>query len=151
MSEFSDKLNDLIVETFKSILKVEEQSLRMSSTGNLSISEMHLIEAVDKDKDKESGSTISEIANRLDITLSSVTIAINKLVKKEYVEKIKCKDDGRVVYVKLTKKGRKVNAAHRYFHLQMTRNLSDDFSEDEKKILLRGIDKMNGFFKNKLR
>lgn len=47
----------------------------------MSISELHLVEAVGKCGGE--GRTISGIAKELDITLPSVTVAINKLMKKD--------------------------------------------------------------------
>ena len=83
MDDFASKMNELLVDTFHSILKVEENMLSQFQS-NLSISEMHLIEAIGKNK--ETGRTISDIANELSITSASVT-AINKLVKKGHVER----------------------------------------------------------------
>jgi len=148
MDEFSIKLNDILVETFRSILKVEEQMLKQSSKIDLSISEMHLIEAVGKNGNQ--GRTISDIAEDLSITLPSVTIAINKLVKRGYVQKVKCKNDGRVVFVSLTPLGSKMDAVHRYFHKSMVRNVAKDLTEEEKSAMLKGIDKLNTFFNKKL-
>ena len=108
MDAFSRELNDLLTDAFWSVLKIEEQAANMLAHGDLSISELHLLEAVSKDETQ--GRSISALAADLKITLSSVTIAVNKLVKKGYVEKIRSEVDGRQVFVKLTKMGRKVNA-----------------------------------------
>ena len=148
MSEFADKLNDMIVETFRTVLKAEEQALKSSGNTNLSISEIHLIEAVGKNK--EDGFTISEIAEKLDITLSSVTIAINKLANKGYVSKIKSESDGRMVHVMLTRAGTRINRAHAFFHRRLATQLSDGFSEEEKRVLLEGIKRINDFFSGSL-
>ena len=148
MNSFSKQLNDILVDTFWSILKVEEQTLKRSGRIDLSISEMHLIEAVGKNNNL--GKTISTLAEDLGITLPSVTIAINKLVKKEYVKKIKAEDDGRVVFVTLTKLGLKMDAVHRYFHQNMVRNVEKDLSDEEKDLTIRAIEKLNEFFKRKL-
>lgn len=78
--KLDNSLNQVLVETFRTILKVEEQMLRADGKLNLSISEIHLLEAVAKAGD--GGATISEIAAALDIKLSTVTIAVNKLEKK---------------------------------------------------------------------
>ena len=147
MDKFANELNELLVETFQSVLKVEEQMLKSASNINLTISELHLLESVGKSDEK--GKTISDIAEDLDITLPSVTIAINKLVKKGYVEKVRCENDGRVVYVTLTKLGHKVDSAHQYFHRQMVRQVTKELSEDEKLVMLKGITALNGFFKKK--
>src|SRR5665648_137348 len=105
MDNFAKELNDLLVETFWTILKVEEQMLQSGSGGDLSLSELHVIGSVGKSG--KAGRTISEIALDLDVALPSVTVQINKLQKKGYVEKHKNETDGRVVYAKLTKQGQK--------------------------------------------
>lgn len=148
MDEFSTHLNDLFVDTFRSILKVEEEMLKGYESINLTISEMHLIESVGKCR--QQGRTISSIAEDIGITLPSVTVAINKLQRKGYVEKVRGEADNRTVFVKLTRTGRRVDAAHRYFHENMVRNVASEMTEEEKQALVKGIVKLNSFFKGKL-
>lgn len=147
MDELSAHLNDLLVDTFRYILKVEEETLKGSSGLDLSISEMHLLEAVGKGK--EAGRTIGGIAEDLSITLPSVTVAINKLQRKGYVEKARGEEDSRTVFVRLTKTGKKADAAHRYFHENMVRSVVSEMNDEEKGALLKGIVKLNAFFRRK--
>ena len=147
MDEFAEKLNHLLVDTFRHILKVEEELIQSSGI-NLTINEFHLIESIASSKDKLM--SISEIAEDLGVTLPSVTIAINKLLKKGYVEKQKCEKDGRVVFVKLTRLGTKTNAAHQYFHQSMVRNIVKDLTMEEKDAMMKGISKLDSFFKQRL-
>lgn len=148
MDAFSQELNELLNEAFWSVLKLEEEAAKLATQGNLSISELHLLEAAAKDE--EHGRRISELAADLKITLASVTIAVNKLVKKGYVEKIRSEQDARQVFVKLTKMGRKVNAGHAYFHENMIRTMSQDMDSEDKEILVRAMKNLNQFFKRKL-
>ena len=106
MKPFEEQLNEVIVDTYRSILRVEENILKRSDQTDLSISEIHMLEAVGKGKDRRR--TISELAEVLNITLPSVTVAINKLMKKGYVEKVRGEEDGRIVYVSLTRQGRRI-------------------------------------------
>lgn len=149
MDEFSSRLNHLLVDTFRSILKVEEQMLQKHLTLNLSISEMHLIESVGKGGDE--GLTISSIAEDLSVSLPSVTVAINKLQAKGYVEKTRDKADSRRACVKLTRNGRRVDGVHRHFHELMIKGLAEDLSEAERRALTEGMVKLNAFFKDALR
>ena len=119
-----------------------------SSKIDLSISEMHMIEAVGKGDSR--GRTISNLAEDLDITLPSVTVGINKLVKKGHVTKVKYESDGREVYVLLTRSGRRIDSAHRYFHENMVRKVSDGLTESEKQAMMSGIIKLNAFFRQRL-
>ena len=45
MDEFAEKLNHLLVDTFRHILKVEEELIQSSGI-NLTINEFHLIESI---------------------------------------------------------------------------------------------------------
>lgn len=147
MDTFSFKLNDLLVDTFNEILHYEEDLIKSSENIDLSIGEMHLIEAIAKgDND---GKTISDLAQVQNVTLPSMTIAINKLVKKAYVIKEKSSYDGRVVYVRLTKKGLRIDRIHQYFHRRMVDEVSKEMSDYEKEVLIQGIEKLNNFFKKK--
>lgn len=148
MDLFSSQLNKVLVDTFNSILKVEEEILKHSDTLNLSINETHLIESVGKNNNP--GKTISDIAQDLGITLPSVTIAINKLLKKGYVKKEKSDTDGRVVYVRLTENGLRVDKIHQYFHMKMVNEISNEMTEEEKKVLIQGMNKLNRFFQKKI-
>lgn len=144
MNEFEKRLNEMLVNTFRSVLKVEEKALYSSSRAKLSISELHLLEVVANPRDKEL--TISTISRRMGITLPSATVAINKLMKKGYLVKEKCSRDGRVIYVKLTALGQKMNRVNAYFHSRMIREVSKELDASEKSVLLKSLEKLNSYF-----
>ena len=139
----------VIVDPYRSILRVEENILKRSDQTDLSISEIHMLEAVGKGKDRRR--TISELAEVLNITLPSVTVAINKLMKKGYVEKVRGEEDGRIVYVSLTRQGRRIDSAHRYFHESMVRSIIRDMTESEMQALYKGVMKLDAFLKEQLK
>ena len=103
LDAFSEALNNLLVDTYRSVLKVEEQMIKTMQGVDLNINELHMLESIGKSK--EEGLTISNIAHIMDITLPSVTVAINKLEKKGYIQKRRSNEDGRIVHVVLTKAG----------------------------------------------
>ena len=149
MKPFEEQLNEVIVDTYRSILRVEENILKRSDQTDLSISEIHMLEAVGKGKDRRR--TISELAEVLNITLPSVTVAINKLMKKGYVEKVRGEEDGRIVYVSLTRQGRRIDSAHRYFHESMVRSIIRDMTESEMQALYKGVMTLDTFLKEQLK
>lgn len=148
MNSLESQLNDLLVRAYRSIEIIEEVYLQSMQNLNLTISEIHLLEAVGPRVKDSCGKTVSEISDGLGISTPSGTLAINKLVKKGFLTKEKSETDGRVVYVNLTNMGKKAEHAHRYFHRSMVRNITQDMQEDEKQVLLRGICKMNRFFED---
>ena len=188
MNDFETMLNNLLADTFKNVLKVEERVMKYHSKIQLSVSEVHLLEAVGKSttaaqdaalpekvlgkldrsylsffggtalpqtpqleqaEPERMKKTITNIASELNITMASVTVAVNKLVTKGFLEKEKSSVDGRITYISLTKAGEKVVKVHDYFHKQMVNSISDDLSNHEKLVLVKSIEKLNEFFKRK--
>lgn len=149
MDAFSNALNELLVDTYRSIIKFEEEMLARNSDFDLSIGEMHMIEYIARNREK--GKTISDIAEHLQLSRPSVTVAINKLVGKGFVEKARCSDDARVVYVKVTRLGGRADVMHRYFHRQMIREITGQLTRDDKDALLDVVQRLNNFFRHKVK
>ena len=97
MNKIYNTLNDFMVDVFYKIVDLEEKICSQGDLEDLSITEIHTIEAIGIDTLKK----MSQIASVLYITVGTLTTAINKLVKKGYVERIKIKEDRRVVQVKI--------------------------------------------------
>lgn len=148
MDEFSRELNQLLVCTYRDVGKLEEGMLHSVSGMEVSIGELHLMEAIGETKDR--GLLICELAQRVELTPPTVTVAINKLALKGYVLKTKSTQDKRSVIVTLTRLGKKVNAAHRYFHEQMVRNIEKLLTPAEREGMLRGMQTLNCFFHDAL-
>lgn len=148
MDEFSRELNQLLVCTYRNVGKLEEGMLHSVSGLDVSIGELHLMEAIGESKDK--GVLICELAQRMELTPPTVTVAVNKLALKGYVLKTKSLLDKRSVIVTLTRMGKKVNAAHRYFHEQMVRNIEKLLEPAEREGMLHGMQMLNQFFQNAL-
>lgn len=146
MDAFAAALNDLLVNTFNSILRLEEESLNRLSEGKLSINEMHFLEAIARGGDQ--GRSITDIARELSITLPSVTAAVNKLAKKGYALKARDESDKRIVNVRLSREGQRAEAAHRFFHRQMVHSVSQGLEEGQRDALLAGLHNLHAFFRS---
>lgn len=142
---FSSALNNILTEIYRDLKALEERTLKKMV--KLTRGEIYLLEAVDKGKDN--GMSISEIANELNITCPSVSVAINKLEKKGYVKKRGYEKDGRSIRVYFTKEGAKINAYHKYYRRRMVRKISDDLTDEEKQFLLKTINKLKSFLDKK--
>lgn len=51
MKPFEEELNRVIVDTYRSILRVEETILKQTDRVDLTIGELHMLESVGKGKD----------------------------------------------------------------------------------------------------
>lgn len=146
-SNLEETLNQLLIKVYRSVNKLEESMIRSSANLNLSISEMHMLESIaliGGGKDG-SGATIGDIADYHEITMPSVTSAVNKLQKKGYVTKTKCASDARVVRVTLTREGVKAEHAHQYFHRSMIRAVTKELTPHEEEVLVKGVSKLDSF------
>ncbi|MEG0856048.1 MAG: MarR family transcriptional regulator [Terrisporobacter sp.] len=138
-------LNKLLVQLFNDILHIEEKALKDTGFSNLSITEIHTIEAIGT----EGNRTMGEIAHDLRITVGTLTTAINRLIKKGYAERKRIEEDRRVVLVNLTEKGREVFDTHSVFHKEMIDGILENFQGEDLKILTKTLSKASRFFEKK--
>ena len=136
-----ETVNDYLVSVFNDILTIEESELKKSQFNDLSITEMNTIEAIGMYKKK----TSSEVAKELSITVGTLTVAINNLVKKGYVERLRSEDDRRVVKLGLTKKGKLLFRVHQHFHREMVKNILKGMEQEEEQALLRALKNLHDF------
>ncbi|MGL5416554.1 MAG: MarR family winged helix-turn-helix transcriptional regulator [Clostridium sp.] len=136
-------LNELLVQIFNDILQIEEQALKQGVLNDLSVTEIHTLEAIGLYTER----TMSEVAQDLKITVGTLTTAINKLIKKEYVERKRIEEDRRVVLIKLTKRGKLAYRLHEKFHNDMINATIKGLSEDEEDTLISSLERLNDFFK----
>lgn len=148
MTALEQELNELLVHAYNSIEVLEEHMLVASAKLHLSINEIHLLQAVE---DSRGDCTIGGLSQTLGVRPPSVTAAVNKLAAKGYVEKCRSPQDGRVVYVLLTKLGRKATRAHRYFHTRMVRAITHSLTGEEQKAMFKGVRKLNGFLDQEIK
>ena len=149
MDSFAARLNELLDYTYLNIIPLEQQSVRSCTRLDLSTSEFHLIQVVGR-AGKE-GITVSEIADTIHVTRSSVSVAVNKLARKGFVTKSRCSNDGRSIRVQLTRQGRLADASHRYYHRQLFTRLTTEFTQEEKAALIKGVEKLNQIFLDTIR
>lgn len=91
---------------------IEERTMDTKLINDLTIGELHVIEAVDKLNNKP----MSLIAKYLKVTVGSLTISINRLVQKGYLLRTRHEMDHRIILVSITPKGKKVLKVHDAFH-----------------------------------
>ena len=86
-------LNELLVNLFNDIMEIEGKCLISGDFADITNNDMHIIEAIGIDEPQKS----SVVAERMSITKGTLTKAIDGLVSKGYVERIKGEADKRVI------------------------------------------------------
>lgn len=135
-------LNELLVDMFNHILVLEERNL-VARGVPLSMSEVHTLENIYKSETK----TMSDVARRALITQGTLTVAINRLVKKGYVARYKDEDDKRIVRLSLTQRALDVLQVHDAFHQEMIDTFINDLKVDEDINLIHSLEKIMAYFK----
>ena len=136
-------LNDVLVNLFRDIMELEEQAIITQEYQDITNNDMHVIEAIGVGEPKN----MSTIAKLLSVTVVTLTIAMNSLVKKGYVIRERGKEDRRVVYISLSEKGLRAYRHHEEFHRQMIEAVLENLTEDETESLVKALAKLERWFR----
>ena len=138
-----DVFHDILVNLFQEIMDIEEKALITAEFKNISVNDMHIIEAVGLGD----GNNMSTIAKKLGITVGSLTTSMNSLVNKKYAVRHRSEEDRRIVNIKLTEKGEKAYHHHANFHKKMVEAVVETLDEEEIPVLTKALDNLYQFFK----
>ncbi|WP_308782870.1 MarR family transcriptional regulator [uncultured Blautia sp.] len=139
-----ETVNDILVNLFNEIMDIEERALITSEYKDISVKDMHVIEAVGIGNPRN----MSAVAKSLSVTVGTLTIAMNNLVKKGYVNRVRSEEDRRVVLVSLSEKGEQAYHHHRIFHERMVMSVLKDLNKEETESLTAALMKLQDFFRN---
>lgn len=138
-----DTINDILVNLFNEILKLEEEAIITDEFKDITNNDMHIIEAVGLSGEN----TMSVVAKKLGITAGSLTTSVNNLVNKKYVTRKRSEEDRRVVFLQLTAKGKRAYEHHREYHRQMTEAVINKLDENEVPVLIKTLAGLSEFFR----
>ena len=144
MEKAYDTFNDVLVNLFNEIMDIEARAIITPEFKDITNNDMHVIEAVGIGEPRN----MSAVAKLLSITVGTLTIAVNNLVKKGYIERVRSKEDRRVVLVSLTEKGKKAYQHHKRFHEEMIQSLLKGLSDQEISTLVTALTNLREFFRN---
>ncbi len=135
-------LNELLVELFNHILMLEERNLKTHGLNNLSITEVHIIEAVSKVNTPSMG----EVASKLMVTVGTLSTSVNRLVQKGYIISERSEQDRRVVLLSLPERGEDALKIHETFHEKMINKVLETSHLKDDELLIISLQKLLEFF-----
>lgn len=138
-------MNEFLVSAFNTIMKEEEYCIS-KKYDNLSVKEIHVIDAVCAAIDKGIDNRATEIAGLLRVTAGTLTTAVTQLEKKGFLERVRCDKDRRVVRIVPTKLGLEANEFHKLFHRKMVEQVIGILTEEESQVLAKGLACVTDFF-----
>ena len=127
MDEAYKAINDVLVNLINEIWELEEKAIITEEFKDLTNNDMHVIEAIGLGE----GRNMSSIAKKLNITVGTLTTAVNSLVNKKYG---------------LTEKGERAYRHHEDYHRQMTRAILEKLEAEELPVLVKTLDALTEFF-----
>ncbi len=140
--EEKETINELLTSTFNSITRIEERSIKNRLTKDLSIAEIHTLEAIGMYDQKP----MKDVARQLGVTLATVNAAVNKLERKGYVTRQRGEQDRRQMLVSLETSGRKALRTHDLFHKKMIDSALAGLTHEESRAFARAVANIKQFF-----
>lgn len=138
-----EMLNEVLVRLFRNINTIEENAIKQSRYQNMTANDMHVIEAIGMGNPKN----MTSVARSLMVTTGTLTISVNSLVKKGFVERTRSEEDRRVVLISLTEKGKEAFRSHQKFHDNMVEAITAELSTEEQEVLQKALSRLNRFFR----
>ena len=124
MNDDYQEINQALVRVYNGILWVEEHELRKSMFRDLTIKEMHAIDAITMYNHQ----TVSQVAQKLHVSPGTMTATADRLVR-----------------LGLTHKGRVLFRAHRAFHNMMVKGFLKDMNDEELKVVRKALRNLEDF------
>ncbi|HJA93236.1 MAG TPA: MarR family transcriptional regulator [Candidatus Eisenbergiella merdipullorum] len=140
--DINETLNEVLVKLFRDINTIEERAIRTGEYRDVTANDMHVIEAIGT----EGAKNMTTVAKILSVTTGTLTISMNSLVKKGYVQRVRSEEDRRVVLVSLMEKGKRAFAHHKSFHDAMIREVLKGLDGEEQEVLRKALLNLMDFF-----
>lgn len=147
MKKNKQQINMFLVGVFNEILKTEEVFVA-KTFADLSVKEVHVIEAVCNVEEKGEDNRSTAIAERIKVTAGTLTTAVAQLERKGYLLRTRDEKDKRIVHIVSTEKGRKAQKCHAEFHEKMVDELVSNLTDEETEVMVKALNSIATFFTN---
>lgn len=141
--ESFNTVNRLLVNLFDNIIEYEQKAIITDEFKDISYNDMHIINEIGSAKEQN----MTALAKGLRVTVGTLTIAINNLVKKGYVNRVRCEKDRRVVLISLSDKGQRAYMHHERFHRDMVNSIIEPLDNEQIQVLVDTLSKIGKFMK----
>jgi len=133
---------EVLIKLFNEVIDMKEKTVITDAFKDISNNDMRIIEVIGMNVQKN----MSTVARALSITVGTLTIAINNLVKKGYVERVRSEEDRRVVLISLSEKGREAYRHYEGFHDEMMTATLKGLDEGDAGVLVKALTNLKEFF-----
>jgi DNA-binding MarR family transcriptional regulator len=138
------KNNELAIELQNVISQLRRANVSKFSFSKLKGAERHILLLI-SDLKKGQPVSISEIANKIGVTLAAVTHQINTLEEQGMIKRLSDNEDRRIVLIELTKNGNEQVSKLKNEFAKKIQLLVEFLGENDTKELVRLIGKISEF------
>lgn len=136
------RLNSVLVQLFNNTMDIERRHVLKSEFKDISVNDMHILESIDIGPAKN----MSAVAKAVGVTVGTLTIAMNSLVKKGYVSRERSVADRRVVLISLSEKGQRAYRHHEQFHFKMIEAMRQGLDQQQCETLVQALSNLEAHF-----
>ena len=144
MTEFETEFYELLTGVMDLIGRTEEEALTKGEFSNLSRSEMHTLRSIGIYETRSMGET----AGILGVTTGTLTVQMDRLVRKGYVIRRRKPEDRRVVELRLSRSGKLACRMQDRFNRLLLQNVLEPLDEKERELLFRSVQRIDLFLKD---
>lgn len=135
-------VDELLRQLIEKYSKLENKKHLYKDLKELTIGEINTIIVIGIEM-----KTMSEIANKLGVSFGTPTITIDRLIKKEYVERIRdVGDDRRQVFIKLSAKGMEIYNSVVALKERVSEKIFGILTDSERQAAISILSKVNNQF-----
>jgi DNA-binding MarR family transcriptional regulator len=126
-----EKLVEIIARLSLEIGRIEESAKEQFNFNELTLTQMNYLETINNLHNPN----LTELAIEMKLTKPTVKVAIDKLIEKDFIYRVKSDEDRRSAHIHLTVKGKEINHMHDFAHKQMAELISGKLDQAEVKLM----------------
>ncbi|MFG5918686.1 MarR family transcriptional regulator [Sneathia vaginalis] len=122
------KIEETLDDFYSIYYKVEKVNVD-NTIRCMTANEMKIIDSIGNKK-----TTVKILADRMDVKVCTISLALDKLEKKQFIAKVKDEVDKRIVYIKLTKKGQLALKYHGNFNTTLFKQITENVDKKDLQV-----------------
>ena len=122
------------------IVQMEEAAKEQFNFKELTLTQLHYLETINQLLNPN----LTELSSEMSLTKPTVKVAIDKLIQKDLIYRVRSDEDRRSTHLHLTEKGKLINQMHDYAHRRLAELMINYLEPVEKEQLEFLLDKIFG-------
>ena len=131
-------LPEIIAKLSSMMGRGEEAAKEQFNLSSLTLIQMHYLETISA----LNNPNITELASSMKLSKPTVKVAVDKMIERDYVFKVRSDEDRRSAHLHLTEKGKLINQMHDYAHKRIAEYIQSKLNTEEEECLVRVLKKV---------